>query len=171
MADEMKTCANCGHTQATGDFCEACGTRLPAAGAPPAAEVAAAAAAAAPPPPPQAAPAYAAPAPVYAPGQYAEVTQKGFWSRYFDFSFRSFVTPSLIKVLFIVFMVVIGLSVLGLIINGFMWSAATGVMFLIGGLIYGFLALLWARVVLELVVVFFRIRENTEDIAKNTKKD
>ena len=35
MADELMTCANCGHTQATGAFCEACGTKLaPAAAAP-----------------------------------------------------------------------------------------------------------------------------------------
>lgn len=167
MADEMKTCANCGHTQATGDFCEACGTRLPDAAAPAAA---APAAAAAPPPPPHAAPPQYAAAPVYAPAQFADITGKGFWSRFFDFSFKTFVTPSLIKVLFIVFMVVIGLSVLGMIIVGFMAGAGTGVMFLIGGLIYGFLMLLWARVILEIVVVFFRIKEDTGEMAKSLKK-
>lgn len=36
MADEMKTCASCGHTQATGAFCEVCGTKLPEAAAAPA---------------------------------------------------------------------------------------------------------------------------------------
>lgn len=126
-------------------------------------DAAAAPAAAAAPPP-------YAPAPVYAQGQFSDITGKGFWSRFFDFSFRTFVTPSLIKVLFIVFMVVIGLSVLGMIIIGFMASAGTGVMFLIGGIIYGFLALLWARVILEIVVVFFRIKEDTSDMAKSLKK-
>lgn len=166
MADAMKTCANCGHTQASGEFCEACGTRLPATEAGPTAG------AGAPPPPvaPQA-PTYAAQAPYsYGPGQYADITQKGFWARFFDFSFKSFVTPSLIKVLFIVFMVVIGLSVIGMIVTGFSASAATGVLFLIGGLIYGFLALLWARVVLEIVIIFFRIHENTEAIKTDVKK-
>jgi len=166
VAEAMKTCANCGHTQATGDFCEACGTRLPVAEA-----AAPAAGGAAPPPPPQPAPAYV-PQPQYAyvPGQYADITQKGFWGRFFDFSFKSFVTPSLIKVLFIVFMVVIGLSVLGMIVTGFVMSPATGVVFLIGGLIYGFLALLWARVLLEVVIIFFRIHENTDEIKKDVKK-
>jgi hypothetical protein len=151
----------------TGDFCEACGARLPVAEPTPAA----APGAVPPPPPPQAPPTYGAQAPyAYTPGQYADITQKGFWSRFFDFSFKSFVTPSLIKVLFIVFMVVIGLSVLGMIVGGFMASAATGVLFLIGGLIYGFLALLWARVILEIVIIFFRIHENTDEIKKDVKK-
>jgi hypothetical protein len=44
VADEPKTCANCGHLQATGAFCEACGTKLPPPGP----------AAVTPPPPPPA---------------------------------------------------------------------------------------------------------------------
>ena len=35
MADVVRTCANCGNTQTVGDFCEKCGTRMPAAVAPP----------------------------------------------------------------------------------------------------------------------------------------
>jgi len=168
VAEAMKTCANCGHMQATGDFCEACGSRLPVAEAAP---VATAPTPPPPPPPPPTSPPYAGQPPyAYAPGPYADVTSKGFWGRFFDFSFKSFVTPSLIKVLFIVFMVVIGLSVLGMIIMGFTMSAATGVFFLIGGIIYGFLALLWARVVLEIVITFFRIHENTDEIKKDVKK-
>lgn len=49
MADVVRTCANCGNAQASGDFCERCGNRLPsvaaAAAAVPAAATAAAAAA------------------------------------------------------------------------------------------------------------------------------
>ena len=83
MADIVKACVNCGHMQATGDFCEACGTRLPPAavrtppGAADTVPVAAAPASPAPPPyaspPPYNAPApYGAPqpgAPQYGPGQ------------------------------------------------------------------------------------------------------
>lgn len=47
MADVLRTCANCGHVQTVGDFCEKCGTRLPAAPAAAAAAPAATAAAAA----------------------------------------------------------------------------------------------------------------------------
>jgi hypothetical protein len=74
-----------------------------------------------------------------------------------------------IKVLFVVFMVVIGLSVIGIIVNGFLISAGAGVMMLIGGLIWGFLSLLLARVFLEVVIVFFHIHASTEEIAKSKR--
>ena len=51
MADVVRTCANCGNTQTVGDFCEKCGTRMPAAAAAPAAPPPAAAQPAAPAPP------------------------------------------------------------------------------------------------------------------------
>jgi hypothetical protein len=167
VADEPMTCANCGHAQATGEFCEACGTKLPAAapvaGAaisaaepmPVAAAASAAAAATAPPPPP--------------PSVYADITGKGFWTKFFDFSFSDFITPSVIKVLFILFMVVIGLGFLGGVINGFMWSPVLGVFALIGGLIWGFVSLILARVFLEIVIVFFHIHDDTKEIAKSKR--
>ena len=174
MTDVMKTCANCGNPQATGDFCDNCGTRLPPAG--PAAGGAAAYAA-----PRPSAPAPASRSPYGTesryddpPQQYSrtsrrEPPRRGFFARLFDFSFEEFITPSIIKVLFIIAMVVIGLSVLGGIIVGFMSSAGLGVAALIGGLIFGFFALLYARVILEVFIVFFRIRDNTEEIA-NSKR-
>jgi Domain of unknown function (DUF4282) len=178
VADELKTCANCGHSQAAGAFCEACGTKLPAAAAaaaattPPPEPPAAAEPVSPPPPPPPAAaqPPYAA-QPQYGaapppPGGYDTIVGKGFWSRFFDLSFSDYITPSVIRVLFIVIMVVIGLTVLGAIIAGFMVSAGTGVFALIGGIIYGFLSLLFSRVFLEVIMVFFHIHDNTRDIAK-----
>lgn len=175
MADGLVTCANCGNTQATGAFCEACGTKLPAASA-------AAVVAASSPPPPVAEPVSpppvvvaAAPQPQYAtppppaPGSYADITGKGFWAKFFDFSFNDFVTPSVIKVLFILFMVVIGLGFLGGVVTGFMWSPALGVFSLIGGLIWGFVALILARVFLEIIIVFFHIHDNTKEIAKSKR--
>jgi hypothetical protein len=169
VADEMMTCANCGHTQATGEFCEACGTQMPAAAPAAAATVAAAAAtpppeppAAAPVAPPPAQPAATPPPPLIPP----EMTTRGFWRKFFDLSFSEFVTPSVIRVLFIVIMVVIGLSFIGGIAIGFSASAATGVFALIGGIIYGFLSLLFARVLLEVIMVFFHIHDNTREILK-----
>lgn len=94
MADVVRTCANCGNTQTVGDFCEKCGTRMPAAAAaqaappaasavPAAAPAAAAAAytaarAATPPPttpPPTAPPSYNAP-------QYGAEPQYGMQGQY-----------------------------------------------------------------------------------------
>ncbi len=209
MADVAKTCANCGNVQTAGEFCEKCGTRMPATAAPAtppppaavpggaagaatagaAAAGAAAAAHAAPQygavpsgqsapqysAPPQAPPqygaggGYGAPPPSYGGPRYDGSSSKGFFGRLFDFSFREFITPSIIKVLFIVSLVVIGLGVLAGIVFGFMVSARTGVMFLIGGLIYGFLMLLYVRVLLELFIVFFRIHDNTNEMARNKR--
>ena len=173
MADVERTCANCGHIQATGDFCEKCGTRMPAASAAAGvaaagAGVAAAGAGAAPPagsPPPPPPPAYGAQSQYGAPPPRRTEQRRSFWARLFDFSFEEFITPTIIKVLFIVSMVVIALSVLGMIVGGFYTFGAAGVFWLIGALIWGFVALLFARVWLELVVIFFRIRDNTEEIA------
>ena len=71
--------------------------------------------------------------------------------------------------LFILFMVVIGLGFLGGVINGFMWSPALGVFALIGGLIWGFVSLILARVFLEIVIVFFHIHDDTKEIAKSKR--
>lgn len=205
MAELVKTCANCGNVQVSGEFCEKCGMRMPAAAAssspPPASTsgpsetaagaAAAGAAAAGSTPPPYAAPQYASAqqgqtgpqygttgsgpgGPSYGPGPqnygYSGYSQKrGFFGRLFDFSFEEFITPSIIKILFIISIVVIGLGVLGGIIVGFMSGVGTGFFFLIGGLIGGFLWILYVRVLLELFIVFFRIHDNTEEIAKNSR--
>jgi len=183
VADFEKTCANCGHTQATGDFCEACGTRLPATRpVQPVAGAAAVHGVTPPPPTPTtptaetASPSYGAQAqygtppplqPPPAPAHYPHPRGRSFWSRLFDLSFEEFITPSIIKVLFIIAMVVIGLGVLAIIVMGFMASGALGIFTLIGALIGGFLYVLFARVMLEMIVVFFRIRDNTDEIAKS----
>jgi Domain of unknown function (DUF4282) len=150
VADVEKTCAKCGHEQESGDFCQSCGTPLPVAGTP--------ATAVGPSTPPPAG------------SQAGYSGGRGFWSRFFDFSFQEFITPSLIKVLFILAMIVIGLGVLGAIIFGFMVSAGTGVFALIAALIYGFVMLLFARVGLEMIIVFFRIHEDTKEIARSKRR-
>jgi hypothetical protein len=168
VANVARTCANCGYSQATGDFCDNCGTRLPPAtaayeqsrpsGPPPAS-----------PPPYGTTSGYSGPPPRYSRTSRRDTPRRGFFGRLFDFSFEEFITPSIIKVLLVLAIIAIGLSVLGGIITGFMSSAALGVGFLIGGLIFGFFALLYARVLLEVFIVFFRIRDNTEEIA-NSKR-
>jgi hypothetical protein len=96
---------------------------------------------------------------------------RGFFSKLFDFSFESFITPSIIKVLFILLIVVIGLGALGMIIAGFVQSALVGLLTLIIVVpIGGFLYVLFARVWLEIIVVLFRIEENTAIMAEHAGK-
>lgn len=172
MADVMmKTCANCGNVQAGGEFCEKCGARLPAlatAGSPPPSPAANASTGGGGATGTQGARPYGGPPASGAP-PHPYVERRGFFGRVFDLSFHEFITPSIIKVLFIISIVVIGLGVLALIITGFATGAGTGVLFVIGGLIGGFLAILYVRVILELFIVFFRIHDNTEEMVKSAR--
>lgn len=96
---------------------------------------------------------------------------RGFFGKLFDFSFEAFITPSIIKILFILILVVIALGALGMIIVAFTQGVVAGLaMLIIGVPIGGFLYILFARVWLEIVVVFFRIEENTAIMAERSAK-
>lgn len=168
-----KTCPQCGHTQAGGEYCELCGTRLvQAAGV---SSQAGTGPTTAPPPqmsPPPAGgvpPSYQAPPSAQTPyAAYPSAKPAGFFARLFDFSFQTFVTPSLIKVLFILYLVGIGLTAIGLVVVAFTQSAGLGVLMLLVGVpIFGFIYILIGRVWLEILIVFFRINENIEKLSKS----
>ena len=94
---------------------------------------------------------------------------KNFFASLFDFSFSSFVTLRFIKVLYGIFMVIAG--ILGLVV--FFTFASQGgvaiVIALIAGPIAFFIYLLIYRVLLEFIVVIFRIAENTSIMASNSR--
>jgi hypothetical protein len=85
----------------------------------------------------------------------------GFFASLFDLSFTSFVTVKLVKVLYVLAMVVIGLiSVLQLIGALIAGDAAFLVASLVVVPLVALLALVYTRVLLELVMVLFRIGED-----------
>lgn len=91
---------------------------------------------------------------------------KGFLGSLLDLSFTSFVTTKLIKVLYILTMVLIGLIALGIIGSGFAISTVVGFIFIITvAPIFVLLALIYTRVILELMIVVFRIAESTAEVA------
>lgn len=96
--------------------------------------------------------------------------QQGFFSALMDTRFDNLITPSLIRLLYVVAIVLIGLGMLVAIIAGFAESAGTGIVLLIlapiGALIYVIVTRLW----LELIIVAFKIREATEEVAVNTRR-
>lgn len=96
--------------------------------------------------------------------------QGGFFEALMDTRFDNLITPSLIRFLYVVAMVVLALGALFTIIAGFADSAGTGVLLLIlapiGALIYLIVTRLW----LELIVVAFKIREAAEEVAANTRR-
>ncbi len=91
---------------------------------------------------------------------------QGFFKKLFDFSFKEFITPSIIKIIFWVAIIIIGLSVLISIIQAFMGGFGGGIITLIIAPIVGFLGVIIARVYMELVMVFFRMMGLLEAIAK-----
>ena len=86
---------------------------------------------------------------------------RGFMSSLFDFSFTSFVTTKIIKVLYVLITVLVALSWLGYSAIAFRASAVFGVIVLvIVGPLFGIIVLAFWRLVLESFVVVFRIAED-----------
>lgn len=186
MTDVMKTCASCMNTQAAGDFCEKCGTRLAA----PTAEALAAAATApyqAPPAPP-APGAYppgayqpgayqpgAYPPGAYPPGtpppygyapQYAPPREPGPWSKLFDLSFQGFVTPAMLKVLYFIILGTIGVFLAFSIAWGFMFTGKMGAMWLFVTIAIAAFLFFTTRILFELVATMLR---HSDDAKKGTE--
>ncbi|WP_405492652.1 DUF4282 domain-containing protein [Nocardia sp. NBC_00511] len=86
---------------------------------------------------------------------------RGFFGSLFDFGFTSFVTPSVIKILYILAMAVAVLGALALAVLGFAVSTAVGFFTLIIVCpIYVFMLVLFYRVALEFVMVVFRMGDD-----------
>lgn len=73
---------------------------------------------------------------------------------------KSFITPSIIKVLFVLGLVVISIFSLILLIAGTQ-AEDGGVVLILLAPLYWFIGVLYLRVILEVIVVLFRIEENT----------
>jgi hypothetical protein len=84
-----------------------------------------------------------------------------------DFSFKSFITLSVIKILYILGMVVIALAALVMLISGFSQGVGPGIVALILAPLVAIIYLIMFRIWLELIVVIFRIGENTSKMAGN----
>jgi uncharacterized membrane protein len=97
---------------------------------------------------------------------------KGFFTKIFDLTFSEFVTVKIIKVLFIIGIILATLGALGFLISSF----ATGKFFaIIMGLILS--PIIWIvyvimiRVWLEIIIVIFRIAENTTELVQLKKSE
>lgn len=90
--------------------------------------------------------------------------EQGFFKSLFDFSFSSFVTPRLVRVLYAISLVVIVLIYLGIALALFGANSGSGLAWLvIGGPIAALLYAIFYRVLFELIVVVFRIYETVRD--------
>lgn len=92
---------------------------------------------------------------------------KGFFASLFDLSFSSLITTKIIKVLYVITLVLIGLGYLAFTISAFAADAAGGAFVLIvAGPVIALIYIIYARVLMELIIALFRIMEtNTEMVA------
>ena len=84
----------------------------------------------------------------------------GFFGALFDFGFNSFATPVVIKVLYILGLVAIGLGYVVLVISGFADSPITGLAVLIGGAIGALIYVIFLRITLEFYYAVVRMSED-----------
>ncbi|MDO5735315.1 MAG: DUF4282 domain-containing protein [Propionibacteriaceae bacterium] len=102
-----------------------------------------------------------------APGKQANMLAndgKGLFKALFDFSFSSFVTPKIIKVVYMVLTVAIGLGILGSIITAF---STRSVLAILAALIFaplaGLIYLALARMTMELYYAVIRLSEDVHE--------
>ena len=93
------------------------------------------------------------------------------FSAIFDFTFTEFISIDLIRLLYVFAFIVAGLAMVGAIFagfsNGFMWGVGSIIM----APVVFFVIVFAARIVLEMMIVLFRIEEYTKQTADNTKTE
>lgn len=99
---------------------------------------------------------------------------KGFFGALFDLSFSEFVTTKLIKILYILLLILIAIGLVVGLISSLITMFSRGGFFpgLLGLIFAPIGALIWvimARVWMELIIVIFRIAENTTDLVQMKK--
>ncbi len=91
--------------------------------------------------------------------------KRGFFGSLFDLSFTSLVATKIIKVLYVLAIIVIGLYAVFFIGAAFHNSTAAGiVVLLIVAPIFSLISLIYTRVLLEVFIALFRIMENTSEL-------
>ena len=89
----------------------------------------------------------------------------------FDFSFTDFITSKIIKFLYGLSILFAGLTALVFVIVAFKISIGVGILtLLIFAPLAFLLTVIYTRVLLEIIIVIFRIAENISDISKKLER-
>jgi len=118
------------------------------------------------------------------PTQHGAVSARGFFASLYDFSFAAFVTPKMVRIIYVIALIAAGLWCLGILLTGFTTFAlamqmqstpygtgGTGLALFAFGEIIGAPILfvvfsIVARMQLEVLIAVFRIAENTTAMAQ-----
>lgn len=95
----------------------------------------------------------------------SQLEAKGLFAGLFDFSFTTFITLKFLRVIYILLMVLIVLGGLGFLLAGLSEGGGTAVATVIFVPLGVLLYLVFARISMELIALFFRIGENTSIMA------
>lgn len=96
-----------------------------------------------------------------------QVDQKGFFAELFDISFSDFITTKIIRVLYVISIVAAVLWTLFMVVSVFTSQGVViGIVALIISPILFILAVICARIYWELIMVVFRIADNTDKIVE-----
>ncbi|WP_406464619.1 DUF4282 domain-containing protein [Streptomyces sp. NBC_01622] len=153
---EATRCPNCGaSTESTDAFCPECGHRLAQSIGDETASYGSQSSSQSGPPPYSPPPNFG---PTMPPPPGAPPSRgKGFFADLFDFCFTDFVTPKVIKFVYVVVTIIIALAWVFYLVLGFSISATVGLLVLIFGPVVGLFFLLLWRMALELTMVIFQI--------------
>ncbi len=89
------------------------------------------------------------------------------WLSIFDFSFSCYVTPKVIKVIYILTVIALALVAISMIVRGFDVSREYGIFTLIiTAPLYFVISVIFTRIGLEIIMVIFRIGENVAGLAE-----
>ena len=93
--------------------------------------------------------------------------KKGFFGSLFDLSFSEFVTTKIIKFLFVLAIIGSAIGALIVVIIGFASGSVTaGILLLLLSPVVFIVYVLLSRIWLELIIVIFRIAENTTQLVQ-----
>jgi hypothetical protein len=93
--------------------------------------------------------------------------QKGFLASLFDLSFSNLITTKVIKVIYLLSMILIGLFALAVVVAAFADSVGAGLfVLLIVAPFISLLYLIYTRVVLEVIIALFRIMETNVELVE-----
>ncbi|MBX3142068.1 MAG: DUF4282 domain-containing protein [Trueperaceae bacterium] len=96
---------------------------------------------------------------------------QSFFSKLFDMSFTQYVTPSIIRIIFVLSIVMAGIAAIGVFTTASTTFGGAGVLLGLLLAVVGFiLYVVFARMGLEVVIALFRIAENTRVIADNARR-
>ena len=93
-----------------------------------------------------------------------------FFSSLFDFSFKRFITPSIIRILYILCIVGSAATAITMILGGFRTGPIGGVAALVIAPFVFILSVCASRVMLEVILNIFRIANYSAEVARSTRR-